>query len=44
LLSCLGEHADAAQMKAMGARAGEYQSAQGDVLERQWAVLTAHLP
>ena len=44
LLSCLGKHADAAQMKAMGARAGEYQSAQRNVLERQWAVLTAHLP
>ena len=43
LLNCLGEHAEAAQIKAMGARAGEYQSAQGGVLEGQWAVLTAHL-
>jgi 3-deoxy-D-manno-octulosonic-acid transferase len=44
LLDCLGEHADAARMRAMGARASEYQSAQGDVLGRQWAVLNAHLP
>jgi len=28
----------------MGERAGAYQSAQEGVVERQWAVLAAHLP
>ena len=44
LLDCLGQQADTEQVTAMGARAGAYQSAQEGVVERQWAVLAAHLP
>ena len=44
LLDCLGEQADTEQVTAMGERAGAYQSAQEGVVERQWAVLAAHLP
>ena len=44
LLHCLGQQADTEQVAAMGERAGVYQSAQEGVVERQWAVLTAHLP
>jgi len=44
LLDCLGEQADTEQVTAMGERAGAYQSAQEGVVERQWAVLSAHLP
>ena len=44
LLDCLGQQADADKVTAMGERAGAYQSAQGGVVERQWDVLTAHLP
>ncbi len=44
LLDCLGQQADADRVTAMGERAGAYQSAQEGVVERQWAVLTAHLP
>jgi len=44
LLDCLGEQADTEQVAAMGERAGAYQSAQEGVVERQWAVLSAHLP
>ena len=44
LLDCLGEQADTEQVTAMGERAGAYQSAQEGVVDRQWAVLAAHLP
>ena len=44
LLDCLGQQADTEQVTAMGERAGAYQSAQEGVVERQWAVLAAHLP
>ena len=44
LLDCLGQQADTEQVTAMGERAGAYQSAQEGVVERQWAVLSAHLP
>ena len=44
LLHCLGQQADTEQVAAMGERAGVYQSAQEGVVERQWAVLAAHLP
>ena len=44
LLDCLGQQADIEQVTAMGARAGAFQSAQEGVVERQWAVLAAHLP
>ena len=44
LLDCLGQQADTEQVTAMGARAGAYQSAQEGVVDRQWAVLAAHLP
>lgn len=44
LLDCLGQRADTEQVTAMGERAGAYQSAQEGVVERQWAVLAAHLP
>ena len=44
LLDCLGQQADADKVTAMGERAGAYQSAREGVVERQWAVLTAHLP
>ena len=44
LLDCLGQQANIEQVTAMGARAGAYQSAQEGVVERQWAVLAAHLP
>ena len=44
LLDCLGQQADTEQVAAMGERAGVYQSAQEGVVERQWAVLAAHLP
>ena len=44
LLDCLGQQADAEQVTAMGERAGAYQSAQQGVVDRQWAVLAAHLP
>ena len=44
LLHCLGQQADTEQVAAMGERAGVYQSAQEGVVERQWAVLSAHLP
>ena len=44
LLYCLGQQADTEQVTAMGERAGAYQSAQDGVVERQWAVLAAHLP
>ena len=44
LLDCLGEQADTEQVTAMGEHAGAYQSAQEGVVERQWAVLAAHLP
>ena len=44
LLDCLGQQAYADKVTAMGRRAGAYQSAQEGVVERQWAVLAAHLP
>ena len=44
LLDCLGQQVDTEQVTAMGERAGAYQSAQEGVVDRQWAVLTAHLP
>ena len=44
LLDCLGEQADTERVTAMGERAGAYQSAQEGVVDRQWAVLAAHLP
>ena len=44
LLDCLGQQADTEQVTAMGERAGAYQSAQEGVVDRQWAVLVAHLP
>jgi 3-deoxy-D-manno-octulosonic-acid transferase len=44
LLDCLGQQADTEQVTAMGERAGAYQSAQEGVVDRQWAVLAAHLP
>lgn len=44
VLNCLGGRADTEQITAMGERAGVYQSAQEGVVERQWAVLAAHLP
>jgi len=44
LLDCLGRRADTEQVTAMGERAGAYQSAQEGVVDRQWAVLAAHLP
>ena len=44
LLNCLGQQADTEQVTAMGDRAGAYQSAQEGVVDRQWAVLAAHLP
>ena len=44
LLDCLGQQADTEEVAAMGERAGAYQSAQEGVVERQWAVLAAHLP
>ena len=44
LLDCLGQQADTEQVTAMGERAGAYQSTQEGVVERQWAVLAAHLP
>ena len=44
LLDCLGQQADTERFTAMGERAGAYQSAQEGVVERQWAVLAAHLP
>ena len=44
LLDCLGQQANTEQVTAMGERAGAYQSAQEGVVDRQWAVLVAHLP
>jgi 3-deoxy-D-manno-octulosonic-acid transferase len=44
LLDCLGKQVDTEQVTAMGERAGAYQSAQEGVVDRQWAVLAAHLP
>ena len=44
LLDCLGQQADTEEVAAMGERAGAYQLAQEGVVERQWAVLAAHLP
>ena len=44
LLDCLGQQADTDKVTAMGDRAGAYQSAQEGVVDRQWAVLAAHLP
>ena len=43
LLDCLGKQVDKERVTAMGERAGAYQSAQEGVVERQWAVLAAHL-
>lgn len=43
LLHCLGHQADTDKVTAMGERAGAYQSAQEGVIDRQWAVLAAHL-
>ena len=44
LLDCLGKQVDKERVTAMGERAGAYQSAQEGVVDRQWAVLAAHLP
>ena len=44
LLDCLGKQVDTERVTAMGERAGAYQSAQEGVVDRQWAVLAAHLP
>ena len=44
LLDCLGQQADTDKVTAMGERAGAYQSAQEGVVDRQWAVVAAHLP
>ena len=44
LLDCLGKQVDKERVTAMGERAGAYQSAQDGVVDRQWAVLAAHLP
>ena len=44
LLDCLGKQADKERVTAMGERAGAYQAAQEGMVERQWAVLAAHLP
>ena len=43
LLDCLGKQVDKERVTAMGERAGAYQSAHEGVVERQWAVLAAHL-
>ena len=43
LLDCVGQQADTDELTAMGRRAGAYQSAQERVVDRQWAVLAAHL-
>ena len=43
-MDCLGQQADTDKVTAMGERAGAYQSAQEGVVDRQWAVVAAHLP
>jgi hypothetical protein len=40
----LDDQAGTAKALEMGRRAQAYQLSQGDVLGRQWAVLSAHLP
>jgi 3-deoxy-D-manno-octulosonic-acid transferase len=44
VVSLLADQAGITQAAEMGHRAQQYQSSQGDVLGRQWTVLTAHLP
>lgn len=44
VISLLADQAGITQAAEMGHRAQQYQSSQGDVLGRQWTVLTAHLP
>jgi len=44
VLECLGASPISNNWTEMGERARAYQSAQADVLERQWALLSAHLP
>jgi 3-deoxy-D-manno-octulosonic-acid transferase len=44
VVSLLADQAGITQAAEMGHRAQQYQSSQGDVLGRQWTVLTTHLP
>ena len=44
VLECLGASPISNNWTEMGERARAYQSAQADVLERQWVLLSAHLP
>jgi 3-deoxy-D-manno-octulosonic-acid transferase len=44
VVSLLADQAGTAKALEMGRRAQAYQLSQGDVLGRQWAVLSAHLP
>jgi 3-deoxy-D-manno-octulosonic-acid transferase len=44
VVSLLADQAGITKAAEMGRRAQAYQLSQGDVLGRQWAVLSAHLP
>jgi 3-deoxy-D-manno-octulosonic-acid transferase len=44
VVSLLADEAGITKAAEMGRRAQAYQLSQGDVLGRQWAVLSAHLP